>query len=66
MAVPQDEHARFAKEMVESHNVVTTALREEFRKQMEEKLSEQRKNMKVKRSILTTEHGNIDIPIIKL
>ena len=24
MAVPQDEYARFVKEMVESHNVVTT------------------------------------------
>ena len=50
MAVPQDEYARFVKEMMESHNVVTTAsLREEFRKQMEEKLSEQKKDMKVKK-----------------
>lgn len=66
VTVPQDEYARSVKEMVESHATATTpSLTEEFRKQIESKLAEQKKDMKVKKH-LHMQLSMVDIPIVKL
>ena len=46
------------EEMAKSHTAETTALCEELKGEMERKLVEQKKDMKVMRSILKTEHGS--------
>ena len=49
---PQDDHASKMKKLVESHASETAALREEFKREMERKLVEQKKD-KVNNSITT-------------
>ena len=50
---PQDDHASKMRKLVESHTSEIAALREEFRKEMERKLVEEKKDMKVNNSITT-------------
>ena len=52
-STPQDEYASKMEEMVESHTAETAALREEFKREMERKLAEQKENIKVNNSITT-------------
>ena len=48
MITPQDEYASKMNEMVKSHTAETTAaLREEFKREMERKIVEHKKDMKV-------------------
>ena len=53
MITPQDEYASKMKEMVKSHTAETAALREEFKGEMERKILEQKKDMKVNSSFTT-------------
>ena len=51
--------------MVKTHSSVTTAsLKEEFQKQIERKLAEQKKDMKVKKHA-SSQLNMVDIPIVK-
>ena len=45
---PQDDHASKVKEMVESHTSEIAVLSEKFRGEVESKLTEQKKDIKVK------------------
>ena len=45
MTTPQDDHTSKMKEMVKSHTAEIAALREEFQREMERNLLEQRKDM---------------------
>ena len=51
-STPQDEYASKMEEMVESHTAETAALQEEFKREMERKLAEQKENI-VNNSITT-------------
>ena len=62
MTTPQNEYTSKMEEMAKSHTAETAALREEFKREMEQKLAEQRKNMKVK----SMHRHSIFIPIVKL
>ena len=53
MTTSQDEYASKMNEAVKSHTAETAALREEFKREMEGKLVEQMKDMKVNNSITT-------------
>ena len=44
---PQDDHASKMKELVESHTTELAALSEKFRGEVESKLTEQKKEIKV-------------------
>ena len=47
MTTPQDEYTSKMEEMAKSHTAEKAALREEFKGEMERKLAEQKKDMKV-------------------